>query len=58
MVGYKIRIINSLSQLIFETIIDQQEYQINLNDFGEYGLYLFQIIDPELKIVNRAVNIS
>ena len=43
--GYQIKIYNTLSQLVWETFIEQEEYQIDVNTFGEYGTYFIQIYD-------------
>lgn len=42
---YNIKIINTLSQLVWETEITQEEYQINVDTFGDYGTYFIQIFD-------------
>lgn len=43
--GYQIKIMNTLSQIVWETSITQQEYQIEVNTFGDYGTYFINIYD-------------
>ncbi len=45
MSGYDIKIMNTLSQIVWETEITQQEYQIDINTFGDYGTYFISIYD-------------
>ena len=51
MTGYKIKIINSLGNQVFESIIDKQLFDIDLNTFGGKGLYYLQIIDNTSQII-------
>ena len=51
MTGYKIKIINSLGNQVFESVIDKQLFDIDLNTFGGKGLYYLQIIDNSSQII-------
>ncbi len=51
MANYTIKIENSLGQTVFQNLIDQQLFQISINDFGSYGLYYVKIIDDIGNIV-------
>lgn len=42
---YSIEIVNVLGQSVFENLINQQEFQIDVNTFGNYGLYFVKIYD-------------
>ena len=50
--GYQLKIINSLSQQVFQTNITQQSNYLNLNNWGGNGLYFVQIIDPQGNIID------
>jgi len=45
MEGYEIKIMNTLSQIVWETEITQEEYQIDINTFNDYGTYFINIYD-------------
>jgi len=45
MSDYEIKIENSIGQTVYQTQTNQSEFQINVNDFGSYGLYFVKIID-------------
>jgi hypothetical protein len=45
--GYQLKIINSLSQIVFQTNITQQSDYLNLTTWGGNGLYFVQIIDTQ-----------
>jgi N-acetylneuraminic acid mutarotase len=47
MIGYQLRIENSLSQQVFQTNITQQSDYLNLTTWGGNGLYFVHIIDPQ-----------
>jgi hypothetical protein len=49
--GYKIRIDNSLAQIVFETNINQQEYYIDLNNWSGNGTYFLYLIDYQNTII-------
>jgi len=51
MEGYSLRITNNQAQTVFETMINEQEFQINVNDFGAEGLYFLRIINPNQEII-------
>jgi len=50
--GYQLKIINSLSQQVFQTNITQQSNYLNLTTWGGNGLYFVQIIDPQGNIID------
>lgn len=50
--GYQLKIINSLSQNVFQTNITQQSDYMNLTNWGGKGLYFVQIIDSQGNIVD------
>lgn len=43
--NYTISIFNSLGQPVFVNSIDQQEFQINVNEFGGYGTYFVKVYE-------------
>ncbi len=45
MTSYNLKIENTLGQTVFENLINQSEFQINVNDFGGYGTYFVKIYD-------------
>lgn len=42
---YTIEIVNILSQTVFEASLSQQEFQIDVNTFGDLGTYFIRIFD-------------
>jgi hypothetical protein len=50
--GYQLKIINSLSQQVYQTNITQQSNYLNLTTWGGNGLYFIQIIDPQGNIID------
>jgi hypothetical protein len=52
MTDYKIKIISSSGSTIFETNVNQQLFEINLNDFGQTGLFFIQIINNSNQIID------
>jgi len=50
--GYQLKIINSLSQQVYQTNITQQSDYLNLTTWGGNGLYFVQIIDPLGNIID------
>ncbi len=52
MYDYRIRIISSYGSVVFESNITKQLFEIDVNDFGQTGLYLIQIIDDSNKILD------
>ena len=52
MTGYKIKIISSSGSLIFETNVNQQLFEINVNEFGQTGLFFIQIINNSNQIID------
>lgn len=51
MEGYSLRITNNQAQTVFESLINEQELQIDVNDFGAEGLYFLRIINPNQEVV-------
>ncbi len=49
--NYQLQIINSSSQLIYETYIDQEEIQVDLNSFGSKGIFYIQVLDSNSEII-------
>lgn len=43
--GYKLKIVNALSQTVFETIVNQTQYFVDLNTWTGNGIYFVHIID-------------
>jgi len=52
MTGYKIQIVNLLGTTVFETLIEQPLYEINLSSWTGKGLYFIKIIDDSEKIID------
>ncbi len=50
--NYKIKIINTLSETIFISAIDQQIFEISINQFGAKGLYFIQLFDESDNILD------
>jgi len=51
MTGYTIRIENTLGQIVFENLINQAEFKIDLNEFCNYGMYFVKIIDETSNVL-------
>ncbi len=49
LLGSKIRIVNSLGQLLLETVINQPLIEINLKSIARQGIYFISIIDEQEK---------
>jgi hypothetical protein len=52
MTNYKISIENTLGQVVFETFVTQQVYQIDVNPFGGLGTYFIKIIDNNSTVID------
>lgn len=52
MTDYKIKIISSSGSLIFETNVNQQLFEIKVNEFGQTGLFFIQIINNSNQIID------
>ena len=46
-IGYKIRIVNSVGQTVFEEALSRSQYYLDLNDWTGKGIYLVQFYDPD-----------
>jgi uncharacterized protein YjdB len=51
MSGYLFRIINQLGETVFETLVEDPLYELNLSSWTGYGMYYLQILDPENQIL-------
>lgn len=51
MTGYTIKIINTLGNIVFESEVTQQLFEIDVSAFGQTGLYFIQIIDYNNQIL-------
>lgn len=51
MIGYRIKIMNYLSQPVYTSLINQQFTTIDLNDWAVKGIYIVHLIDPGSNIV-------
>lgn len=49
---YSLEIVNTLGQTVFENLINQAEFQINVNDFGGYGTYFIKVFDDQGKLLD------
>lgn len=49
--GYKIKITNTLSQVVFVTAINQQIYSVDLSNWTGNGTYFISILDPSNNII-------
>ncbi len=52
MIGFKIKIINSLNQQVFQSEINQQQFNIDLSSWTGNGTYYVQIIDAQNNIID------
>lgn len=52
MTNYKLKITDTKGLVIFESNVNKQLFEINMNDFGNKGLYFIQIIDSSNKIID------
>ncbi len=50
--NYSLKIINVQSQVVFESDIDESEFQVNIDDFGSTGLYFMQVINDNSEIID------
>ena len=46
MSGYQMKLVTSTGKTVFENLIDQQQFTIDLSQFGGKGLYFLQLYDP------------
>lgn len=52
MAGYTIRIDNSLAQVVFQSIINQQQFYVDLSTWSGNGTYFVYIIDDQSNIID------
>jgi hypothetical protein len=50
--GYKIKILNTLSQMVYQQTINSQTYTVSLNTFGGAGLYFVNIYDANNNLID------
>ena len=50
--GYKLKIMNQLGSIVFETNVEDPLYQVNLSSWSGKGMYFLQIIDPGDQIID------
>lgn len=50
--GYQIKIINTLSQSVFQTTVNQQSYYIDLSTFNGSGTYFLQLYDNQSHLID------
>lgn len=50
--GYSVKIMNSLGQQIFQSTINQQQFNIDITTWGGIGVYFLQLIDNGGNIVD------
>ena len=48
---YLLKVITSTGQTVFENEIDQQQFKIDLNQFGGKGLYFLQVYNPNNELM-------
>lgn len=51
MINYSIKIENNIGQIVYQTFTNQQLFQINVNDFGGYGIYFVKIINDTGNVI-------
>ena len=52
MAGYKLKILNIAGNVVFESYIDRQQFDLDLNTFGGKGIYYLQIEDDSSQIID------
>lgn len=50
---YKIKIFDMGSRVIFENFCNQQDYEINIDTFGDPGIYILQVINNNGEIIHN-----
>ena len=50
--GYKLKIINQLGSVVFQTNVEDPLYQVNLSTWSGKGLYFIQLIDSGDMIID------
>ena len=51
MIGYTFKIIDYVGKVVYETIINKQVFDLDLNVFGGRGTYFVQVIDDTSQIM-------
>jgi hypothetical protein len=52
MSGYRIKIINSLGQTVFDNLVDQALFEVDISAFGALGLYYIQLYDDGNQLID------
>ncbi len=52
MEGYALKIINQLGATVFETIVEEPLYEVNLSTWSGVGLYFVLVIDSGGNIID------
>lgn len=52
MTDYTIKIVNTTSQTVFESLVNDQLFSIDISSFGSVGLYFIEIIDPSGQVTD------
>lgn len=50
--GYQIKIMNSLSQIVFQSVINQQQFYIDLSTWTGNGIYFVHLIDAQSNTID------
>ena len=52
MIGYQLKIINQLGEIVFETNVEEPLYEVNLSTWSGMGLYYIQVINSSGSIID------
>lgn len=50
--NHSIQIVNELGTQVFESILNESVFEINLGQFGSNGLYFIRLRDEENKVIH------
>ena len=55
--NYSIKIVNTLGQTVFETVINNQLVSVDVSTLGANGIYFIQLIDQngEIRDINKFI---
>jgi hypothetical protein len=53
LIGYTIKITNSIGQQVFQSLVTQQQFTVDLSSFGGAGLYHIVLINPQGVVVDN-----
>ncbi len=51
MSNYTLKIENSLGQQVFSSLVNQQQFNVDLNGWSGNGVYFLKLINPQNNIV-------